>query len=263
MAKHFYKTGKLSESLTIGKKDYSLADHVRSFHHLCEGADRKAQRYAKRYGATSFIEPAQGFTGGVEYLIFDKAPDADIWKEKSLGGCTYYEPNIERVTECAMFPDKNRRPSDTSSIMYRRLWLTWEQVKTRFGFDYWHDRCRLYLTGSKEEQQEKIDSYMHDKHFMLYYQFSSPIKNRRKKLIAIRAEMEREKLPVIPTAMLYEILQADSEGAKRELVTPSFVVWENEYYISSPYPCKHPELTEITEAQFRTACDYATREPAS
>ena len=228
----------------VGKK-------LRSFHHRANRAAQRADDYARKYGAVSYIPPVQFFEGGVDYLEFDHEPDARIWRKRfNADNRAQYEPNCMSRPEILVVPDDRFQPSDTWNRTYSHEHLTWEQVSRRFPLSYWARTVKYQLTGDKEKDMAAVDARLSSCSFVPFIEFfgidpalvpaaspadASPAVSVpagsaswkktpfTKKSVpnylrrAIQAEKDRLALPVIETEWLFALLDmADLPADKDE-----------------------------------------------
>ena len=155
----------------VGKK-------LRSFHHRANYVAQRADDYARKYGAVSYIPPVQFFEGGVDYLEFEHEPDARIWRKRfNADGRAQYEPNCMFRPEILVVPDDRFQPSDTWNRTYSREHLSWEQVCRRFSLSYWARAVKYELTGDKEKDMAAVDAKLSSCSFVPFIEFygSDPV----------------------------------------------------------------------------------------
>lgn len=235
-------------------------------------AARKAEAYAKRMGAVSYIQPVQFFEGGVDFLEFDKAPDAEVWRKKELGDAVVYEPNCTANAGVMILPKDNFIPADGFDKIYNKEHYTWEQVSQSHPLEYWSLIVGYALTGDKEKDWDAINAQMRGKYFVTYIQFTGDQKQRRGKVPvslrkAIRAEKMRMSLPVVTVEELFSILSFQMPDTKagvsklsRSLATPVFFIYDATYYIKAWGVCVADGLVEISKALFNVKKNAALEE---
>lgn len=271
----------------VGKK-------LRSFHHRANCAAQRADDYARKYGAVSYIPPVQFFEGGVDYLEFDHEPDPRIWRKRfNADNRTQYEPNCMYRAEILAVPDERFQPSDTWNRTYSREHLTWEQVSPRFPLSYWARIAKYQLTGDKDKDMVAVDAKLSSCSFVPFIEFygsePAPASDAaapaatvpsgspagKKKSVpnylrrAIQAEKDRQALPVVETEWLFALLDmadlpTDPDERKAflaNLETPLFFYYagNDRYYIRCQRPCKAEGLHETTAPDFNHYKRYALK----
>ena len=246
MEKYYYQFSADSE---LGKRMFR-------FHHECLKAEEAAEKYAKRMGAMAYYSQPAAFAGGVVCVEFspEKTVDADQWRfVMEVDGHKYYEPNC-MVTAGCMFYDERFIPSDTHFRVYQRIPCGFNEVQHLHTLKEWAAMAGYVLTGHKPYDEKEVIERMKDKRFIQFIDFighqlpkKKQNKTSRALLRAIRAEQQRLRLPVIPMAMVYDMLQADITRDPEEPSTPTFFAYKASYYICIDYPCKHPDLQTIAK----------------
>lgn len=235
---------------------------VRSFWHKAQIAAEKADAYAKNYGATSYVQPVQYFEGGVEYLEFDRTPDLKVWRKKySLDGREQYEPNCDMRMECLVIPDKRFRPSDTWDCVFSRELLEWKDAQPLFPLEYWAKAANVSLSDDRDADKAVIDLELRNRYFILYREFYNDALANNKKALhhAVRAEKDRQSLPVVATEELYNALEQqqptndEERKAYNDSPTPLFFFYGSRCYIRVCLPCKAQGLHTIAAAKFTNA----------
>ena len=81
---------------------------MEAFWHQCIKADRAAEDYAVRYGATQYEQPVQYFAGGVDYLLFkpENEPNPNIFRLRHI------TPDGEKLYETLMTREERLRSED-------------------------------------------------------------------------------------------------------------------------------------------------------
>ena len=70
---------------------------------------------------------------------------------------------------------------------------------------------------------------------------------------AMKAEEKRQRLPLVKTETLYEILKAQlPDGGKLSDWTPTIFEYDGKYFIGCEYVCEGPGMTEISQQTHRT-----------
>lgn len=242
---------------------------LRKYWHEAVKAEQEAQRYAKSMGADEWLSDPNFFGGGVAYLIFNKKPDEQLWRKGTVvDGVDCYEPNV-RVVQMMVRVKKGLKPSDTWNTVYRRLPMTFEQVRNRYTLKAWAQIAHYILSGKDDKDWKKIESIVSGDDFYdlarIYPvttiktdRFGKEHPNRMQRR-AVSAMKLRLRLPVVRTDELYKIMDADlaavdENGNKiKSQQTPTFFHYWKSYYFSSDYPCKGDDLTEINFGEYGTA----------
>lgn len=245
------------------------------FHRSAQHADEAAEAYAKRYEASSYVQPAQFFTGGIDYLEFDKEPDPQVWRKKftAADGRGEYEPNCMVGADiCALF-DEHLRPSDTWNTTYSKERLTWEQVKNRKTAWDWLQLIHEPFSGSTEEAAQRAEDLLKNRVFVeyLYYYGDQPHEKHtvapRTLRQAVHAEKDRVTLPVVRTEDLYTLLgmllPQDAEEAKtylQETETPTYFIYDDTWYVRTCHPCSAEGLHGISEGTYTVKMNMAQQQ---
>lgn len=237
-------------------------------------ADGRAEKYAKMFGASSYVQPPQFFAGGVDFLEFDKVPDPAVWRKRftTLDGIDEYEPNCMVRSDLLIVDDEHFMPSDTWCRTYSHERLLWSQVRDKKPTFGWAAEINYALTGEKNRDGRYIDTFMADKFFFPYLEYfgDQPSKNGnsipqtlRK---AICAEKERQRLPVVDAQELFLLLdmQFKEDDIKKaspvSVVTPVFFLERDKFYIRSRVPCKADGLEHTNVVEFNYHRRFAVAE---
>lgn len=253
---------------TVGKKLQKFWDKVIRAAH-------RADAYAKKYGAVSYIQPVQFFEGGVDYLEFDHQPDPEVWRKRvrSADGHDEYEPNCMVRSDILVIPDDRFRPSDTWNKTYSKEHLRWEQVRQQKTVKEWAAIIGYELTGDREKDTSNIEQQLSKRSFVPFLEYygtqqvagrSEAPQSLRK---AIRAEKDRLALPVVETEWLFALLDmerpTDANELKawvRNMETPIFFTYADSFYIRSQCPCRGEGLYPTTEGVFVYKQNVATQQ---
>lgn len=211
MAKYYYKTSEKSE----------IGQGLSSFWRECQKAEKAAEIYARNMGATEFFFSPEGFTGGVEWLVF-KAPDKvdkERWKEgEPIDGVRVWKPNVTAVI----------KPGDNG--------------KMKVIYDSPFKNAKTKLVNGKRSNIKYSNA---------------PNRHSNSYLFAVRAEKQRMKLPVVSIESLCRLLQlkqVNNPATKKELVlshVPTFFAYKGEYYISCDDPSESKDIELINFEKYR------------
>ena len=259
MERFYYQFSADSE---LGKKFFR-------FHHQCVNADKAADNYARKMGAKAWYSDPNAFAGGVNCLEFDESKgDKQMWRPvEIIDGRQCYEPAVSVVAGAVMLNDKERfRPSDTRIRTYAKRPCGWEQVRQFYTMRQWAAMIGYQLTGDKEADGQAIIERMKNQKFLQFMDFYGEQQPSRKEnkiarafLRAVRAEQQRMRLPVVPVQALYDLLQSagpvpvcgDGIATEKEpLLTPTFFLYNGDYYIAVSEPCQHPDLHPIASQMY-------------
>ena len=205
------------------------------FWHDCQKAEQKADAWAKKVGAEQYYSSPLAFEGGVTCVSFgDKIPNKRIWKSvgKDADGIEMYEVLCSQRNGMEIMK-KNRQPSNTQTRIYSRQWKEQGDMIVVPYIELYREDYEQDKAGLKKQRMNKWQRE------------------------AVSLERSRLLLPMVPVERLYRLLQADThidvEMGKAALVrdtTPMFFDYGNYFYVSTDYPCKHPELQEISSEVF-------------
>ncbi len=247
------------------KKTSVVGRRLLSFMRRAIKADERAEAYAKKFGASSYVQPPQFFAGGVDFLEFDKAPDERVWRKRitTPDGIDEYEPNCMVRSDIHIVYDERFTPSDTWCRAYSRQRLSWKQVRDKKPLQEWAAIVGYGLTKEHDRDVRHIDTLLSDKFFIPYLEYFGDQPSRDGKAIpqslrkAIRAERERQRLPVVDAQELLLLLdmQLDQkEDTKKaspvSVVTPVFFLERDKFYIRSRMPCKADGLEQTNVMEF-------------
>lgn len=265
------------ENSNVGRK-------LKKFWDAALRAARKADQYAAKYGADTYLPPVQFFEGGVDYLEFETTPDLRVWRKRfEVDGKEQYEPNCMYNGEILVVPDRRFQPSSTWDRTFSKTHLTWEQAKPKYSLRKWAEVINYTLTGNREEDEKAVEDQLRNKSFVPYVQFYGDLPANAKVVPnylrqAIQAEKDRQALPVIEVEWLFAILDAvspfDNKKAstisKKDLAsafanteTPMLFYYQGKFYVSLVLPCHAEGLHEITEGTFNYKKNIALREQPS
>lgn len=233
----------------------------------------RADAYAKKYGACNYEQPVQFFEGGVDYLIFETTPDERVWRKKLVAkdGTALYEPNCMYRADILVIPDDRFHPSNTWNKIYSKKHLTWEQAKPQKTLDQWAAIAKMKRTDDREKDAKALDERMSRYSFVSYLEFygdESVPRNMSKADCpawlrrAIRAEQDRQALPVVEVYPLFALLdmKPEGEGVVNMSVTPNFFLYGDSYYICAEFPCFAEGLHTIMEGLYTYKQNMALRQ---
>lgn len=220
MAKYYYKTA----------EDSAMGKQITAFWDECKKVEKKAEQYAMRMGAVEFFFSPEGFTGGVEWLVFENPEhvNTERWKEgEPIDGIRVWKPNVTTVLHRGE---------------HGRVYTTFESP---------HKKAKTRLINGKRTK------FSWGKHQGKY---------SRAFLSAVRAEKERMALPVVSMASFFELLQLKriSKEKKSKMVSlanaPTFFLYKGEYYVSCDDPSESNDFELINFEKYRFNRNMALNE---
>ena len=204
---------------------------LRSFWRTACHAAERADDFARKYGAVSYITPDQFFMGGVDYLEFDHKPDLRVWRKRvhSADGIDEYEPNCMCRADVLIIPDDRFQPSDTWNRTYSREHLSWEQARQKKTLKEWATIVGYTLTDDNETDWDYVTSQLHNRFFVPFMEFFGELTEDGKSIPqtlrrAVRAEKDRLALPVVKTETL--LLLLGSQIPQQDNNKKAFPVWK-------------------------------------
>lgn len=249
----------------VCKKTSAVGRRLCSFFRKALRADERAENYAKKFAASSYVQPSQFFAGGVDFLEFDKAPDPAVWRKRitTPDGIDEYEPNCMVRSDFLVVDDENFTPSDTWNRTFLPARLQWTLVRGKKSMKEWAAVAGCVLTKDKEKDACLIDELLSGKFFIPYLEYFGEEMVVNAKRVpqslrkAIRAEKERQRLPVVDAQELFLLLdmQLDvpddaKKASQLSVETPIFFLQGDNFYIRSRVPCKADELQATNMAEF-------------
>ncbi len=247
---------------------------LKKYWHKAVMAAKRADDYARKYGATEYESPVQFFAGGVDYLIFgDKTPDPRVWRKKITtgDGIDLYEPNCMYHTDVLVLPVDHFHPSNTWNRVYTKRHLSWEEARPMKTLQQWAKIAHIEITGYMQEDVKAVNERLSGYTFVSFLEFygddaipatgktDSPAWLRR----AIRAEQDRQVLPVVEVFPLYALLDMRPKEEGRTVtmsVTPSFFVHKDAFFICTEHPCHADGLHPISEGTYVYHQNMASRQ---
>ena len=243
----------------------------RRIQRLWNDALRVAQRadaYAKKYGAVSYIQPMEYFEGGVDYLEFEREPDPEVWRLRLVDkdGVKEYEPNCDCIKSIACCPDPNLIPSDTWDRTYSKQRLQWNDVRHLRPMSEWARQCGYMPTDDAAADLLEISRRMGGYSFIPYVKFfRGKLDNRERSTKqsirkAIRAEKDRQALPVVEMAAVAATLDMDLPKDGKDFYSPTLLLLGENFVISSQLPCHLEGLRTISKRQYEFLRNTYARE---
>ena len=232
MNQYFYECAQDSE---LGKK-------ISDFWTKCNRCNFASHDYAKKMGAVSFEPDYDYFEGGVTGLYFpdDAKVDLSVWKVAMTNPKTnenLYVPNVNSRIGYAEIPHREYALRDTFDRIYHRDRIIQNDGKLYVPYtEFYRDEPAGTRHDIKGGKQPRTAS-----------------KGLRK---AIKAEIRRRRLPVMPVTVLLNTLSATVPAASPAgnpaiLAMPTFFPFRSRYFIGCPYPCSSSDLLEITPQIYR------------
>ena len=211
-----------------------MGRRISEFWNQCMKAEQEAEKYAKSMGAVTYYENPNMFAGGCLCVAFmaNAKVDLGVWREAGheQDGTRYYCPNVETRTGEVEIPHRDYALKDTYCRLYKR-----DQIRERDGklmvpyLEFYREESPIGTNGQKRTASNGL----------------------RK---AIKAEMKRRKLPVVPVTRLLAILGATVPTPtleRTETTTPTFFPYQQRYFIGTEYTCQGEGLVEITPQLYR------------
>lgn len=237
-------------------------------------AAERAEAYAKKFGASEYEPSVQFFRGGVDYLIFDKKPDERVWRKRLTDndGVALYEPNCMYRSDVLIIPDDRFQPSNTWDKIYSKKHLSWREVQPQKTFEQWCQLAKVQRTDDREADIKRLNAIMERYHYVPFIHFygdeTAPRGSSKADVPAwlrraIKAEQERQALPVVEVFPLFAILCMTppvDEGTVSFSVTPEVFNHYDSWYISTEYPCVADGLHPITEGTYHYKYNMFIRE---
>lgn len=221
--------------------DSDTGKQIAKFHIMAIEAQDAAERYADKMGASAYIQPVEYFAGGVEFLIFDKAPSSRVWKKREIGGGTYYEPNCKCKPGMLILDSQDAKvPDSKRGVRYGKK-QPWAAVRNARTLDQWALIIGYTPTGDIVADRQHVERELGGKWFVSMVEYSG---NKK----ALDAELARINLPVLETGVFLDAVDATDRSPK---ITPTFFLADDTYYIRmTDNECRGAELEEITEGEF-------------
>ena len=251
--KHYYK---FSADGTYGKL-------LTEFWRQCQRADQRAERFASKMGAVAYHTSPVAFAGGVAYLVFPQIENADgekvdrvdheQWRLATvLNGENCYEPNVRQTTGCVVLDNERFRPSDTGRRVYQRKYHSFKDVSNVYSVRKWFEVAGIHYdpTLSKELLIKVLQKRIGCKRFLLYNEYTGMSDCPRSAKRAARAEVFRSQLPIVMVEDFYRIFRVDMNKVSMHADTPTFFIYQGDYYISLDAVVDGTHIEEITQQTY-------------
>ena len=224
---HYYKLPIDSEA---GKR-------LSRFWQECRNVAREAEKYCRQMGCEGWYGDPRYFEGGITAVYFPEGykVDTQMWKEVSKtsidlpGGKTRevscYVPNVSRSSGIEEVPSKDYQPTGSFDTVYDK------RVFEKDGKYYVRVvRFRYDEPPGHSGYGQRVAS-----------------RSVRK---AIKAEVKRASLPVIPMQEIFTVLEADLQEGARFDSTPVFFPFNEWYYVSCPFVCRANGMESLSQRIF-------------
>lgn len=227
MRKYFYKFEVNSE---LGKAFVRLW-------HMCNKADKAADRFAAKVGAKTYYQVAEAFAGGVSCVEFEGGtpPRPNLWRSvgKDSDEREMWVPDVESRVGRVILKEGEPVPKDRVDRIYSKQ--TTKNASGQTVCQY-IELYRDNIPVDKAHPTRKIPYYVRE---------------------SIRIERGRMKLPVVKTESILNLLGADMANGKSvdklQVVrdtTPTFFKYSRHIYIGCAYPCRAEGLKEIDMEEY-------------
>ena len=243
--------------------DSTAGRMLRDFWRKADQAERKAERYAKKMGAESWYGSPEAFAGGVAYLVFPKAKDADgnarckvdteAWRKAAeIEGECCYEPNVKMRTGVFLLPSDRFTPSNTATRIYQRKHCKLDDVSRLRTMRQWYEIGGIPWnpTHTDELRRSIIKQRLGRRTFVLYNEYEGMSQNKNAARRAVRAEVMRVQLPVIANESFYRIFGVPAAAIPAEADTPTFFIYHGQFHIRVPMKIDASHLEEITPERY-------------
>jgi hypothetical protein len=206
--------------------------------HLCDKAEKAADKFAAKAGAQQYYPVDSAFAGGVACVSFEsgKPPRPNVWRSigKDADGIEMWVPDVKMRMMVQEIEDETKIPNDTATRIYKK-----EAKRKPNG------QVVCFYTELYRDDEAARSA------------------NKRKKLSlaakeSFRIEKERLKLPVVTTTTVLNTIGADLTGGKGSdgkphvvrPVTPTFFRYSQSIYLCSAYQCHAEGMTEISIGEY-------------
>lgn len=202
--------------------------------HLCDKAEKAADKFAAKVGAKHYYPADSTFAGGVACVSFEggKPPRPRLWRSigKDADGIEMWVPDVKLRMGAVVVEDATKLPNDTATRIYKK------EVKQNSSGHTVCPYVELYrddkVPADKTHPKRRTPQYWSE---------------------SFRIEKARLKLPVVMTRTVLGLIGADPTGGKGDgkphlvrPVTPTFFRYSQSIYLCSAYPCNAKGMTEIT-----------------
>lgn len=230
--------------------DSKTGEKISRFWEKCIRCEQAAEKYAKKMGGKYYYSDPRYFAGGVVCIAFDEGQriDKQVWRVSGVDrqdGVTYYEPDCRERTGAVEVTSRDYKPQDTFCRYHDQ-----ERIFEREG--------KLFVPYVEFYRDEPAGPKRYDGH--AERQASRGLRK------AIKAEVQRKRLPVMRTEALLHILGADTGVAgagASEPSTPTFFAFRSRYFIGCDYDCSgNPDLKGISPQMYnlnRSRCELESR----
>ena len=234
---------KLHVSTALGKAFMKLW-------HLCDKAEKAADKFAAKVGAVQYYPTDSAFAGGVACVSFsgNKPPMQNVWRSvgKDADGIEMWEPDVKQRMGNVKVKDETQIPKDTATRIYKK------KVRKNADGKTVCDYVELY-----RDDKVPVDKTHPKRKTPLYWSKS------------FRIEKERLKLPVVTTQSVMNLIGADltsGHDTKGKMcivvpVSPTFFRYSQSIYLRCAYPCHAEGMKEITLGEY-VEMEKAIREMA-
>lgn len=203
--------------------------------HLCDKAEKAADRFAAKAGAKQYYPADSAFAGGVACVSFEsgKPPRPKVWRSvgKDPDGIEMWVPDVKMRMGAMVLEDGSKVPQDTATRIYKK------EVKQDSSGRAVCPYVELY-----RDDEVPVDKNHPNRKTPLYWSES------------FRIEKARLKLPVVTTEAVLNLIGADPTGGKEpdgklhvvRPITPTFFKYSQTIYLCCAYPCSAKDLTGIS-----------------
>ncbi len=234
--------------------DSPTGARLKSFAEEAVSADDAAEAYAAKYGAVSYVQPAQYFAGGVDFLEFAEAPDPGVWRKLENINVDVYEPNCMTNLDVAVLnTDEGIGSLPCGSPILSGV-LTLEEAFPLFPPQIWAKKIGYKLTGEKRRDLNKLKERLKGKKFCLVANLEKPASSSPEQFKeAVEAECVRLRLPVVDVRLLVDVLGCWPDRRVVAMdVTPTFFNAGSTFYVHCKLKCSSPDLEVISEAEYKS-----------
>jgi hypothetical protein len=232
--------------------DSATGKKISHFWQKCIRCEQAADDYAKKMGATYYYSDPRYFAGGVVCIAFADGQriDKKVWRVAGTDradGKTYYEPDCQRRTGLEPIPNRDYQMRDTFDRIYNRDGIVEREMADETTGEKTMQLFMPYVEFYRDEQSGTRNDL----------NGKQPCKASRGLRKAVKAEVQRLKLPVMKVDALLSILGAAIEGKAVE-TTPAFFFYRERYFIGIDYDCSsNPDLILIAPELYKMNRDRA------
>ena len=264
--------------------DSPTGEKLTRFLRQCFKCEEAAEDYAKKMGAVTYYEDPRYFAGGVVCIAFAEGVriDRGVWREAGVDrsdGVTYWEPNCQERRGWAEVPSRDYALRDTFDRIYDRSRIQEREVPVESVEPVAVPQQHTEQTGQTAEGKPLTERRL----FVPYVEFfraepsghsgSSPSGERtasRGLRKAIKAEVRRQRLPVMRTESLLAILGATvapvepvavAQQHTEQPATPTLFAFHSRYFIGCDYDSSaNHDLLPISLEMYKMNRDKAEME---